>query len=200
MIQLRRLPQLFRTRRRGSLTVDTKGLQPSILEWRDLLWNTVRRLDTVVVELVAGSECLRRTEQDGVERVHRDVRVEVIQGCQEETGCRGICAGVWRILGLRLKNRRVSSLRLFCSRSRKHYQMMHADVDPSDQILLSDVLPIEELMEVDDRFAWEVHIPHTAGSRLRILAKRYCEVISSPIRVIQQPLRPYYRLQFHVCK
>ena len=66
--------------------------------------------------------------------------------------------------------------------------MVHADVDPSDEILLRDVLAVEELVEVDDRFAGEMHVPLATRRRLGVLALRDREVVAGPVGVVQETL------------
>ena len=68
--------------------------------------------------------------------------------------------------------------------------MVRADVYPRDQVLLRDVLSVEELVEVDDGRAGEVLIPHATACRLRLLALADREVVTSPVRILEQALRP----------
>ena len=67
---------------------------------------------------------------------------------------------------------------------------MRPDVDPRDEVLLRDVLAVEELVEVHDRVTGEVQIPHRATRRLRLLALADREVVTSPVRILEQALRP----------
>ena len=71
---------------------------------------------------------------------------------------------------------------------------MRADVYPRDQVLLRDVLSVEELVEVDDGRAGEVLIPHAAACRLCLLALTDREVVTSPVRILEQALRTDNRL------
>ena len=67
---------------------------------------------------------------------------------------------------------------------------MRADVYPRDQVLLRDVLSVEELVEIDYGRAGEVLIPHAAACRLCLLALTDREVVTSPVRILEQALRP----------
>ncbi len=69
------------------------------------------------------------------------------------------------------------------------YQMVRANVDPSHKILLRDVLAIEELVEIDHRLSWEVHVPHGAGRGLGFLSAGNCKVVTGPVSVVLQTLR-----------
>lgn len=74
-------------------------------------------------------------------------------------------------------------------------EVVHADVDPRDQVLLGDVLAVEELVEVDHRGTGKVQVPLGTRSGLRLLALRHREVVPGPVRVLKQTLRTYDRLQ-----
>ena len=65
-------------------------------------------------------------------------------------------------------------------------QVVRSDVHPRDEVLLRDVLTIEELVEVDHRRAWQVHVPHAARCRLGVLSLRDRKVISCPISILEQ--------------
>lgn len=66
--------------------------------------------------------------------------------------------------------------------------MMHPKINPCNQVLLCNIFPIEKVVEVDHGRAWEVQIPHAAGSRFCFLPTGDCEVVSSPVGVIQESL------------
>ena len=63
--------------------------------------------------------------------------------------------------------------------------MMSSDVDPEYEILLRDILPIKELMEVDHGLAGEIHVPHRAGRRLGFLAAGNRKIVTSPVGIVQ---------------
>lgn len=66
--------------------------------------------------------------------------------------------------------------------------MMSADIDPEYEILLCDVLPIKEIMEVDHGFPGKVNVPHRAGRRLSFLTTGNRKIVTSPVGVVQQTL------------
>lgn len=72
--------------------------------------------------------------------------------------------------------------------------MVHADVDPGDEVLLREALAVEELIEVHERRAREVHVVHATRRGLCILATRDGKVVPRPVRVLQQALRANDRL------
>jgi hypothetical protein len=69
--------------------------------------------------------------------------------------------------------------------------MVHPDVNPGHQILLSNIFTVKEVVEVNRRSPWKVKIPHAAGRRLRILATRHRQVITCPVSILEQTLRSY---------
>jgi len=68
-------------------------------------------------------------------------------------------------------------------------QMMHAHIDPSDKILLSDILAIKKPMKVDHRGSGEMKIPHRTRRRFRLFPERHGEVISCPVGILQHSSR-----------
>lgn len=102
------------------------------------------------------------------------------------------------ILGLRLRDRPV---RLVSRRTLESYEVVHPDVDPSDQIFLRDILPIEELVKVDRRRAGQVEVPDAARRRLCFLATRNSKVVSRPVGVVEHALGTHdgLRCTVNVC-
>jgi len=64
--------------------------------------------------------------------------------------------------------------------------MMRADVHPGNQVFLCDILPIEEMMKIDQWSTWQISVPHAAGCRLSFLAKRHSQIISRPVGIVQE--------------
>jgi len=73
--------------------------------------------------------------------------------------------------------------------------MMHSDINPGHKVLLSYIISIKEVMEIDQRFSREIQIPHRARRGLRFFTKRNGEIISSPIGIVQHPFGTYDRLK-----
>jgi hypothetical protein len=40
--------------------------------------------------------------------------------------------------------------------------MMHANVHPGNQVFLCDILPIEEMMKINQWSTWQISVPHAA--------------------------------------
>jgi hypothetical protein len=68
-------------------------------------------------------------------------------------------------------------------------EMMHANIDPGNQIVLRNILSIEEFMEVNRRGSWQVHVPHAARGWFCLLATGDSQIVTRPVRVLQEPLR-----------
>ena len=66
------------------------------------------------------------------------------------------------------------------------YEMVHPDIHPRHEVLLRDVLAVEELVEVDHRRPWQVHVPHAARCRLGVLSLGDLKVVPCPISVLEQ--------------
>lgn len=100
---------------------------------------------------------------------------------------RGWCA-CWGRLLLEAKGREVRGI------PQKIYihahQMVHAYVDPGNQILLRQVLAVEEVVEVDHGATREVHVPHAAGRRLGLLATGHGKVVPGPVGIVEETLGP----------
>lgn len=65
------------------------------------------------------------------------------------------------------------------------YEVMHSNVDPSDQIFLGYILRIEKVVKVDGWHAGQVKVPYTARRRFRFLATGNCEIASCPVGVLE---------------
>lgn len=73
-------------------------------------------------------------------------------------------------------------------RNKMSHQVMRSYVDPSNEVLLLDVLTVKELMEVDHGSSGEVEIPHAAGRQLGVLSFRNRQVVPCPIGIVKKPL------------
>lgn len=69
--------------------------------------------------------------------------------------------------------------------------MVHPDVNPGHQILLSDIFTVEKVVEVDRGSPWKIKVPHAAGKGLRIFATGHRQVITRPVGILEQTLRSY---------
>ena len=103
MVQLRGLAQLLDACRRRRLAVEAERSEARVLERRDLVGDAVRGLDSVVLERVRRAGTRGGREYDGVDRVHRHVRLEVVERRQEEARRREVRARVRRVLCLWLR-------------------------------------------------------------------------------------------------
>ena len=65
------------------------------------------------------------------------------------------------------------------------YEVVHPEVDPSDQIFLRDILPVEKLVKVHWRRGRQVKVPCAARGRFRFLATRHSEVVACPVDVVE---------------
>lgn len=66
--------------------------------------------------------------------------------------------------------------------------MVHPNVDPSDQIFLRNILPVEKPVKVDRRRAGQVKVPHAARRWLGFFTTRNSQVVSRPVGVFEESL------------
>ena len=102
MVQLCLPTQFLRCRWRCLLAIQAIRGQPAVTERRHWVRHAVSRLHVIVVVRVWLSRFVGRSEEDRVERVHGDIRVEVIERREEETRRGEVRARVRRVLSLRL--------------------------------------------------------------------------------------------------
>ena len=99
-----------------------------------------------------------------------------------------VSPGVWRILGLWLRD---CPVRFVKENTAGSYEVVRPDVDPSDQIFLRDIFPIEKFVKVDRRRAGQVKVPYTARRWFRFLATGHSEIITCPVGILEDPLGAY---------
>jgi len=63
-------------------------------------------------------------------------------------------------------------------------KMMHANIHPSNQIFLCDILSVEETMEINGRGSWQVKVPHAARRWFGLLATGNSQIVARPVRVL----------------
>ena len=68
------------------------------------------------------------------------------------------------------------------------HQMMHAYINPGNQIFLSQVLTVKEIVEIDHGTTWQVHVPHATRRRFGIFTARDSEVVPGPVGVVKKAL------------
>lgn len=100
--------------------------------------------------------------------------------------------GIRRILGLWLRDFK-------CVKEREKdttgsYEVVHSDVDPSNQIFLRDILPVEKVVEIDRRRPGQVKIPYAARRRLGFLATGNREIVSCPVGILEEAFGAYNSL------
>ena len=100
----------------------------------------------------------------------------------------GVGPGVGRILGLWLRDRPV---RFVKDNTVGSYEVVRPDVDPSDQIFLRHILPVEKHVKVDRRRAGQVKVPYTARRRFCFLATRHSKIVACPVGVLEDALRAH---------
>ena len=160
------LAHVLRGSRRRCLAVKPERFHADVLKRRDRIRHAVRGRDAVVVEDPGVAGRLGLSEQDRVRGLDRDVVVKEVERREEEGGRGEVCACVGRVLGLR--------------------KVVHADVDPRDEIGLRDVFAVEELVEVDGGRSGKVEVPLATRRGLGLLALRDCEVVARPVGVVQE--------------
>ena len=150
MEKFRALAHLLRGAWRSLLAIKPERLNPYVLEGWHCIGNAVRGGDPVVLVYPRVASGRRLGQENGVRGLNGDVVVEVVEGCQEERRGGEVGTRVWRVLRLG--------------------KVVHADVDPGDEVGLRDVLAVEELVEVYRGRAGQVEVPLRGGRWLGLLA------------------------------
>jgi len=72
--------------------------------------------------------------------------------------------------------------------------MMRPNINPSNQICLRDILPVEKLMKVYRWVTRQIHIPHRTRAWLAFFTFRNSEIVTGPVGIVQEAFGTHYGL------